>query len=139
MARISEIKGEAAIDLIADIIEPVTNIATDPVIQDIIRTETVPEGADVRALAIERLKRNVPKLIKSHKADVIAVLAALEGVGVDTYKEQLTLATLIRDVTEAFSDPELASFFTSQVQSAKSEEPASTDISTTGDQPLELV
>ena len=69
---------------------------------------------------------------------MIAILAALEGTDVESYKEQLTLATLIRDVTEAFSDPGLVGFFTSQVQSEKNEDTASTDISTTGDQQLTL-
>lgn len=136
--RISDIKGEAVIDLIADIIEPVANIATDPKMQEIMKTEQVPEGTDVRALAVDRLKRNVPKLIKSHKADVIAILATLEGVPVDIYTERLNLATLIRDVTEVFNDPELVGFFTSQAVSETVDDTASESTSTTTDQALAL-
>ena len=136
--RISEVKGEAVIDIIADIIEPVANIATDPKMQDIIRKENVAEGTDVRALAIERLKRNVPKLIKNHKSDVIAILAALEGVDPEAYAKELTLAVLIRDVTEVFGDPELVGFFTSQVASGASEDTASESTSTTIESPLAL-
>lgn len=136
--RISEIKGDAVLDLIADIIEPVTNIATDPAIQNIIKRETVPEGTDVRALAVERLKANVPTLIKTHKADVIAILAAIEGVDAKTYKKNLNLASFIRDITDVFNDPELVGFFTSQVDSAATEDTDSTSTSTTTDQPLAL-
>ena len=138
MARISEVKGEAVIDIIADIIEPVANIATDPKMQDIIRKENVAEGTDVRALAIERLKRNVPKLIKNHKQDVIAILAALEGADPKAYAKELTLAVLIRDVTEVFGDPELVGFFTSQAVLAANEDTDSESTSTTSNPALAL-
>ena len=136
--RISEIKGEAVIDLIADIIEPVANIATDPRIQEIIKHETVPEGTDIRALAVERLKANVPTLIKTHKADVIAILAAIEGVDAAEYKKNLNLATFIKDVTEVFADPDLIGFFTSAVPSEMTESTDSESTSTTTDTQLTL-
>jgi len=133
-----EIKGEAVIDVLADIIEPVANIAQDEEIKEILKKEIVEEGVDTRALAIERLKNHVPKLIKNHKQDVITILAVLAGEDVDDYRKNLTFAKLFSDVTELLNDAELVSFFTSQVSSGETEDTESESTSTTSEQPLTL-
>jgi hypothetical protein len=137
MAKLSEIRGEAVIDVIADIIEPVINIASDPDIHDLVKPEEVPDGTDAREYAAKRLKRHVPKLIKSHRADVIAILAALQGEDAKEYGENLTIMRLMNDAIDVLADDELVDFFMSQVSQATSDTD-SDSISTTGAAPLAL-
>ena len=50
--RLSEIKGERVFDVIADIIEPACNIASDPVASRMFRGEKAPEGMEPRDFAL---------------------------------------------------------------------------------------
>ena len=137
MAKLSEIRGEAVIDVLADIIEPIVNIASDEAINEIFKREEVPEGTDKKAYAAERLKKHVPKLIKSHRSDVIAILAALQGEDAKEYGKNLTIMRLMTDATDVLADDEFVDFFTSQVSRVTSDT-ASESTSTTTDTPLAL-
>ena len=96
--KLSEIKGEAALDLLADIIEPATEIMADPNIQKIIKAKD--KGKVIKAL------------IKSHKKSIIEILAIIDGVPVDQY--DVNVFTLPVKLLELLNDKELMSFFTSQ-------------------------
>lgn len=96
--KLSEIKGEAALDLLADIIEPATEIMTDPNMQKLIKAKN--KGAIVKAL------------IKDHKKSIIEILATIDGIPVDEY--QVNVFTLPMKLLELLNDKELMSFFTSQ-------------------------
>lgn len=108
--RLSDYKGEEALDVLADIIEPLTYILADKEIQQ------------MRAEAIKE-KKNLPMInfvkpaIKNHKTEIIQVLARLENQSVEEYKANLSLATLPLQVLEFINDPEIQKFFTSQSQS----------------------
>lgn len=97
--KLSEIKGEAALDLLADIIEPATEIMSDPKIKDLVKVEN--KGAIIKLL------------IKSHKKSIIEILAAIDGVPVDKY--DVNVLTLPVKILEILNDQELMDFFTSQV------------------------
>lgn len=96
--KLSEIKGEAALDLLADIIEPATEIMTDPNMQKLIKAKN--KGAIIKVL------------IKDHKKSIIEILAALDGVSAEEY--QVNVLTLPIKLLELLNDKELMSFFTSQ-------------------------
>ena len=97
--RISELKGEAALDFLADIIEPASKIMTDP---------------EVKKLTEERNRvAIIKKLIKNYKPEIIEILAALDGVPADKY--EINVFTLPVKIIELINDKELLSFFTSQV------------------------
>jgi hypothetical protein len=136
--KISDIKGEAVVDFIADIIEPVANIATDPKTRELFEVQTIPDGADKTAVAAARLKAAVPSLIKSHRGDVIAILAAVNGETADEYANGLTVAKLMGDLLDVFRDPDIVGFFTSQAV-APATDGGYTSTSTSGDAPLALV
>lgn len=97
--KLSEIKGEAALDFLADIIEPATEIMTDPNMKVLIKAKN--KGAIIKSL------------IKDHKKSIIEILAALDGVPVEEY--QVNVLTLPIKLLELLNDKELMSFFTSQV------------------------
>lgn len=111
--KLSDIKGADVFDVIADCIVPITNIASDEKAMALFKKQVVPEGTDVRAVAIKRLAAGVPPLMRDHKDDLVAILAAVNMTPVDEYAKGLTLGKLITDLADLISDPMFADFFTS--------------------------
>lgn len=109
--RLSEIQGERVFDVIADILEPMLNISEDPDVKALLNKDTLPDGADAREEAAKKLKRHLPQLLRRHKQDFIAILAALDGVPVEEYRGKLTFPKLIKDATTMLTDSELLGFF----------------------------
>lgn len=109
--RLSEIKGERVFDVIADIIEPACNIAKDEDAADLFdRSRKRPDGMSAKDFALERVKASMPKLLRSHKDDLVVILAAMEGVSADEYRESLTMPKLIQGVYEILTDDDLLAF-----------------------------
>lgn len=96
--KLSEIKGEAALDLLADLIEPASEIMTDPEVKKLAQAKN--KGAIVKVI------------IKNHKKAIREILAALDGVPADQY--EMNIFTLPMKLLEILNDPELVDFFTSQ-------------------------
>ena len=117
--KLSDIKGERVFDVIADIIEPVTNIAQDKEIT-LFKREATPYGMTARAFAIKKISKNAPLLLKRHKGDISTVLASIKGQTVEEYVAGLNLATLSIDMLELLNDQEFISFFTSAAQTTGS-------------------
>lgn len=92
--RLSDIKGERALDVIADLIEPVSEILID----DRVRT----------AFGGDRLEL-VRIILKEHKKQIIEILAILDGEDPATY--EISLVTLPAKILELLNDPELATLF----------------------------
>lgn len=111
--KLSDIKGADVFDVIADCIVPITNIAADEKAMALFKKQVVPEGTDVRAVAIKRLAAGVPPLMHDHKDDLVAILAAVNLTPVDEYAKELTLGKLITDLADLIGDPMFADFFTS--------------------------
>lgn len=111
--KLSDIKGADVFDVIADCIVPITNIAADEKAMALFKKHVVPEGTDVRAVAIKRLAAGVPPLMRDHKDDLVAILAAVNLTPVDEYAKELTLGKLITDLADLIGDPMFADFFTS--------------------------
>lgn len=101
--KLSNIKGEAVFDVVADIMEPLANIAADP---EAVKAFKPEEGTD----APTRVKAIATYLIKEHRADTVSILAALEQVSADEYLDGLTMAKLLTDVLDVITDDELISF-----------------------------
>ncbi len=110
--KLSEVKGERAMDVIADIIEPVANIAMDEIASDIFSKKKCPEGMSVAAFLVERIKKSVPALIKGHKADIITILAAIDDVTEEDYIKGMTLVSLVKDFVDLVSDEAFTELFT---------------------------
>ncbi len=102
--RLSEIKGERVFDVIGEIVVPIANIAEDSGVQTAI-------GSCKGKKPLDAAKSVVPIIIRKHKADLVAVLAAVNGVTTEEYERELTMAKLFGDVYEILTDEELLSFF----------------------------
>ncbi len=113
--KLSQIKGDRVIEVIAEIIDPIANIATDKEASELFSRAKLPEGADPKAFVLNRIKKSVPYLLKAHKADIVTILAAIEGVSYEEYAAQLTIVKLLKDFTELLNDEEFkALFFSAQ-------------------------
>lgn len=98
MKKLSEVKNEDALDLLADIIEPAAEIMADKKVQELVKAKN--KGAIIKAL------------IKDHKKSIIEILATLDGVPVEEY--EVNLFTLPMKLLEILNDKELVNFFTLQ-------------------------
>ena len=117
--RLSDIQGERVFDVIADIIDPIANIAEDEQASAMFRREKLPEGMTAKEFMTQRARKALPALLKGHKGDIIAILAAIEGVSEEQYKSELNLIKLMQDATELLSDEAFSVLFIS-AQSGKS-------------------
>lgn len=91
------IKGERALDVLADIMEPFVEIASDEEV-------------------VENLKKNkvliaVKKVLKDYKPQVFTILASLEGKPVEEYKDTVTLLTVPVVLLRLFNDSDVVSLF----------------------------
>lgn len=98
--KISDFKNEAALDLLADIIDPVTTIFAD-------------EGFKKAAAGKNRLQI-VSYLLKNQQKPIIEILARLDGVDPSEYKG--TIVTMTKQVLDLLNDEDLIDFFQSQGQ-----------------------
>lgn len=111
--KLSDIQGERVFDVIADIIDPIANIAEDDTASALFKREKLPEGMTVKQFATQRARKALPALLKCHKGDIIAILASIEGVSAESYKGALNLVKLMRDATELLNDEAFGVLFTS--------------------------
>lgn len=117
--KLSDIQGERVFDVIADIIDPVANIAQDNAASALFRRERLPEGMTAKNFLVWRARKSLPVLFKEHKGDIIAILASIEGVSEEQYKSELNLVKLMQDATELLSDEAFSVLFIS-AQSGRS-------------------
>lgn len=108
--RLSDIKGEQVFDVIADIMEPIYNIASDEKAATLFKQGGKPDDMDARQWALYKAKEAMPALMRGHKADMIAILSTLEGVTPEEYAEGLTMPTLLKGVYEMLTDEDLLAF-----------------------------
>ena len=103
MRKLSDFRDEEALDVLAELIDPVVDIASDKEIQKAFEAGSEATMADV-----------VKLIIKGHKRAVMAVMAVLEGVPLEQF--HCNLLTLPSQVMQIMNDSDLKAFFTSQVQ-----------------------
>lgn len=108
--KLSDIKGDRVLDVIADIIDPIANMAQDKDVAAMFKREAVPEGMDARDFFAKRMCKGLPVLFKGHKADIIAIMAAIEGVTPEQYAASLDFPKLFTDVMELVTDNALLDF-----------------------------
>ncbi len=98
MRKLSEIQNEEALDVIADILDPVIEICQDDELK-----EVMTKNDRMAAIKIA---------IKKHKEAIMLILATLDGESIETYK--INLIQIPTKLLELFNDPDMAAFFQSQ-------------------------
>lgn len=113
--KLSDFKDEAALDLLAEIIDPAAEIFSDTKIANILRNN----GAPAEAVKIA---------IRNHKKSVIQIMAAMEGVPFEEY--HCNVFSLPIKLLEILNDKELVEFFTSQGQIMEEKSSGSATVNT---------
>lgn len=111
--KLSDIKGDRVLDVIADIIDPIANMVQDKDVAAMFERKAVPEGMNAHDFFAERMRKGLPVLLKGHKADIIAIMAAIEGVTPEQYAASLDFPKLFTDVMELVTDNEFLNFLSS--------------------------
>lgn len=96
--KLSEFENEKALDLIADIIEPISEISTDTEFVSHIRN-----GEKLSAVKV---------LLKNHKKSVLYILAILNNEEPNKYKANIL--TMTKSVLELLNDEDLMTVFQMQ-------------------------
>lgn len=109
--RLSDVKGERTLDVIADIIDPVANIAESEAAKALFKREQLPKGMDPRTFALQRIRKTVPALLKTHKRDLLTILAVIEGKPYEEFMEGMGLVSLAKDLLDLFSDSAFVELF----------------------------
>lgn len=126
--RLSDIKGDRTLEVIAEIIDPVANIAEDEAASAMFKREKLPDGMTAKKFLMKRVRKSLPVLLKGHKADIIAILSAIEGVSADEYAGALNLVKLVKDCTDLLTDEAFMELFISaQSETNSGSAPASTE------------
>lgn len=113
--RLSELKGERAVEVIADLIEPITNIAMDADNLKLFNNKKM-DGESLEDAGIRIFKQRIPALLKTHKTDVLQILTAVN----DCDPAEMSVMDIINSLIEVVSDKEFMNLFLSV---AKTEEP----------------
>ena len=98
--RLSDLKGEKALEALGEIIEPAVKIMQDPAVVSAARAGNTLEIVKI--------------MCKNHKKEIITILAVLDGEDPDTY--EVSLLTLPAKLLELLNDPEVQKLFTSPGQ-----------------------
>jgi hypothetical protein len=109
--KLSEVKGEKALDMLADLIEPIMEIIEDKEVSKILKSRYNKDKADSTKII---LGRAVSAAIKNHKKAVITILATLDDIPVDQY--ECNLLSLPKKMMDIINDPAIFDLFTSQSQ-----------------------
>ena len=102
--KLSEFKGEDAIELLADIMEPAANIMSDPEIKEMYLAKAV--NAKIAAY-----------ILREHPDEILDIYCVMNK----TTKDTATPITLLQATIDVMNDDALLSLFTSQVQNEEEE------------------
>lgn len=130
--KLSDIKGEIVIDVIADLIVPIANIAVDNEASELFSRKPLPLGMTAGQFMAMRAKKAVPALLKNHKEDVIDILSTLAMKNRDEYLTGLTIPSLLKDAFEVVTDDCFVELFysaqTNEVGESSGSVPENTEV-----------
>ena len=109
--KLSDIKGERSLDIIADAMELVEIMSDDERFQDLV--QEIREGDGDKALAWRALCRKMPPILRDdqYRSRMMSILASAAGVPLDQYVED---GEVLKDIFELLtSDVEALGFFVS--------------------------
>ncbi len=116
--KLGEIKGDRAVEVIADLIAPIANIAQDFPNYKIFKSDKK-EGEDDRDMTIRVFKEKVPELLKSHKKDVLDILCTIN----EQEAQDLSVVDIIKGVIELTNDQDFLNLFLSAVNTGDPKPP----------------
>lgn len=112
--KLSDYKGEQAIDILVDLMEPATAIMADKEIAQLAQSK----------VPMVKLAKAV---IKNHKKEVIEILAVLDGEDPKEYAKKMTVFSLPVKLLEILNDPLMKDLFSSQGQMTEASSTSATE------------
>lgn len=106
MRKLSDFKGDAALDILEELIDPVGDIAGD---QNVIK---MLQKRDIKGAA--------KSMIGEHRGSVIKILSVLDGVTPEEYMENVSIFTIPMALVDLLNDPDLVELFRYQGQGVAS-------------------
>lgn len=97
MRKLSEVKGEEALDVLAEILEPIVEIAND---------EEVRAGFDTN------VAKSVAIALKKYKKQILEIFASINGKSVKETSEEIDLLSLPSYIVDVLSEPAIKRLFT---------------------------
>ena len=97
--KLTDIQGEQALEVFADIMEPAAEILTDDEVKAFFNSD-------------QPLVKLIAYVLKHHKKAVLEILARLDGEDPETYS--VNVLTLPKKMLELLNDPGVTDLFTSQ-------------------------
>lgn len=101
--KISEYRGEEALELLADIMEPAARMLADAEVQAAFK-----RGAPVAKIA--------QLCLKGRKREILEILARLENIPAEEYAETRGIGEMLMGIIGLFSDPSVSMLFPSRGQ-----------------------
>lgn len=114
--RLSDYEGEDALELLADLLDPVAEIFGDPEV--------------VKPIRAGKTLAGVQAAIKGHKQAVITMLALIDGEDPRAYR--ITFFSLPRKLLDILNDPEVQNLFQWQGQTTEEASSGSATVNTEG-------
>lgn len=119
--KLSELTAEEGLEAIANSLEHIGNIADDDDALSLCQ-KLVPQEGEKYIKVFARGAKTAPRLLKTHKDDVIGILAAFELQSVEEYKKKHKLMDIIKGMVDLINEPEVRQLF-SQRQQAQQKNP----------------
>ena len=113
--RLSELSTDAAASVLLSITPALSNILKDPDLRGKIGKKADLENMSVMGIylaGVDKINEIIPFLLDTHKADVYAILAAMNNTTTAKIAEQNILVTMTQ-VMETVKDKDLIDFFKS--------------------------
>lgn len=105
MIKITDIKGEEAIEVLADVIEPLTAIFAD---KEMLKLANGDGATAIKYISVA---------LKNHKAEVLQIMARLENKPLEEYKKEVNILTLPMQLLTIANDESVKALFNSNVGS----------------------
>ena len=113
--RLSDIKGDKAFEVLADLLTPIKALAVDE---------------EIREAAEKTYMDGIQVALRKHPKEIRTILAILDLEDPETY--EVSLATLPKKAIEVMNDPDIQVLFTSQGQLEESTPTGSATENTVG-------
>lgn len=111
--RLSDVKGERTLEVVAELVGPIASLAASKDVQELMTPKRKPKGMTAEQFMLGRIKDALPGIIRSHRSDIIAILAAVGDKTPEEYAQNMTLPSLLSDVMDLITDDAFTAFLAS--------------------------
>lgn len=111
--RLSEVKGQRSLEVIADLVEPVMGLTQGNGFKGMFEKRELPEGVEPGEFFAQRVKDSLPTLIREQGGQIVEILAIVNGVDKREYEESMTPFSLMSDALALITDKAFVDFLSS--------------------------